>query len=65
MILFFDTSALVKFFHREEGTDVVVSIISDLNNEVWVVFLSNRDLIGQNYTVLAEDCGTKKMPRSM
>jgi len=30
MILFFDTSALVKFFHREEGTDVVVSIISDL-----------------------------------
>jgi PIN domain nuclease of toxin-antitoxin system len=28
MILFFDTSALVKFFHREEGTDVVVSLIS-------------------------------------
>ena len=36
MILFVDTSALVKFFHREEGTDVVVSIISDLDNEVWV-----------------------------
>ena len=31
MILFFDTPALVKFFHWEEGTDVVVSIISDLN----------------------------------
>jgi hypothetical protein len=26
MILFFDTSALVKLFHREEGTDVVVSL---------------------------------------
>jgi hypothetical protein len=26
MILFFDTSTLVKFFHREAGTDVVVSM---------------------------------------
>ena len=24
MILFFDTSALVNFFHQEKGTDVVV-----------------------------------------
>ena len=43
MILFFDTSALVKFFHREEGTDVVVSIISDLNNEVWVSELARLE----------------------
>ena len=34
MILFFDTSALVKFFHREEGTDVVVSIISGLKRSM-------------------------------
>ena len=32
MILFFDTSALVKFFHREEGTDVVTSLITDSGN---------------------------------
>lgn len=36
MIRFPDTSALVKFFHREEGTPVVVSIMSDLTNEIWV-----------------------------
>jgi predicted nucleic acid-binding protein len=45
MILFFDTSALVKFFHREEGTDVVVSIISDLKNEVWVSGLARLEFI--------------------
>ena len=33
MILFFDTSALVKFFHREEGTDVVISLISELESK--------------------------------
>ncbi len=45
MILFFDTSALVKFFHREEGTDVVISIISDLKNEVWVSELARLEFI--------------------
>lgn len=45
MILFFDTSALVKFFHREEGTDVVVSILSDLNNEVWISELARLEFI--------------------
>ena len=45
MILFIDTSALVKFFHREEGTDVVVSIISDLDNEVWISELARLEFI--------------------
>ena len=45
MILFFDTSALVKFFHREEGTDVVVSIISDPDNEVWISELARLEFI--------------------
>ena len=45
MILFFDTSALVKFFHREEGTDVVVSLISDLKNELWVSELARLEFI--------------------
>ena len=48
MILFVDTSALVKFFHREEGTDVVVSIISDLDNEVWVSELARLEFIRNN-----------------
>jgi PIN domain nuclease of toxin-antitoxin system len=35
MMLFFDTSALVKFFHRERGTDVVVSMISSSKEQVF------------------------------
>jgi len=36
MNLFFDTSALVKFFH-EEGTEAVTDLILDRNNEVWIL----------------------------
>ena len=36
MNLFFDTSALVKFFHEEEGTDIVTDLILEQNNEVWI-----------------------------
>ena len=32
MNLFFDTSALVKFFHEEEGTESVTNLILDQNN---------------------------------
>ena len=27
MNLFFDTSALVKFFHEEEGTEIVTKLV--------------------------------------
>lgn len=36
MILFFDTSALVKFFHNEEGTESVTEMLNSQENEVWV-----------------------------
>jgi len=45
MILFFDTSALIKYFHREEGTEAVVSLISNPNNEVWVSELARLEFI--------------------
>lgn len=45
MILFFDSSALVKFFHQEKGTDVVVSLISDTDNEVWVSELARLEFV--------------------
>ena len=45
MILFFDTSALVKFFHQEKGTDVVVSLIADTGNEVWVSELVRLEFV--------------------
>jgi predicted nucleic acid-binding protein len=43
VILFFDTSALVKFFHREAGTDVVVSLITDRENRVWLSELARLE----------------------
>lgn len=43
MILFFDTSALVKFFHRKAGTDVVVSLITDGENRVWLSELARLE----------------------
>ncbi len=36
MNLFFDTSALVKFFHTEEGTDKVTDLINSEENEIWI-----------------------------
>jgi len=36
MKVFFDTSALVKYFHEEEGTDIVTPIIENMDNEVWI-----------------------------
>ena len=36
MILFFDTSALIKFFHEEEGTEKVTGLIHNEDNEIWI-----------------------------
>ncbi len=36
MKLFFDTSALVKFFHEEEGSKEVTRLITSSANTVWV-----------------------------
>jgi uncharacterized protein len=45
MNLFFDTSALIKFFHEEEGTDIVTDLILDQNNEVWFSELGRLEFI--------------------
>ncbi len=39
MILFFDTSALVKFFHEEDGSEKVTEIITSRNNKIFVLDL--------------------------
>jgi len=33
--LFFDTSALVKYFHLESGTDQVVELIDNTENQIF------------------------------
>ena len=45
MNLFFDTSALVKFFHEEEGTETVTDLILDRNNEVYILELARLEFL--------------------
>ncbi len=40
MNLYFDTSALVKFFHEEDGTDKVTKMILKDGNSVWILDLA-------------------------
>jgi predicted nucleic acid-binding protein len=40
MNLFFDTSALVKLFHEEPGSDLVTSLIKASHNTIWLLELS-------------------------
>lgn len=45
MNLFFDTSALIKFFHEEEGTETVTGIITDDENKVFVSELTRIEFL--------------------
>ena len=45
MNLFFDTSAQVKFFHEEEGTNAVTDLILDASNQVWVSELARLEFL--------------------
>ncbi|MFO7985945.1 MAG: type II toxin-antitoxin system VapC family toxin [Desulfatiglandaceae bacterium] len=45
MNLFFDTSALVKFFHEEVGTETVSKLILDPNNNIWVLELARLEFL--------------------
>ncbi len=49
MNLFFDTSALVKFFHEEEGTDRVTMWITSPDNEIWVSEIVRLEFISAVY----------------
>lgn len=45
MILFFDTSALIKIFHEEKGSEVVLSLIEGKDNEVWISELARLEFL--------------------
>ena len=45
MILYFDTSALVKFFHEEEGSEAVTRLIMSENNEIWISELTRIEFL--------------------
>lgn len=40
MNLYFDTSALVKYFHDEDGSDIIINLIDSGENDIWVLDLS-------------------------
>jgi predicted nucleic acid-binding protein len=50
--LFFDTSALVKYFHLESGTDQVVELIDNAENQIWVSGLARIEFISAFYRKL-------------
>lgn len=40
MNLYFDTSALVKYFHDEYGSDIIINLVDSGENDIWVLDLS-------------------------
>lgn len=52
MNLFFDTSALVKYFHIETGSQQVIDLIEDSANQVWVSDLARVEFISALYRKL-------------
>lgn len=49
MNLYFDTSALVKFFHKEPGTDIVSSLVKNEKNEIYVSELAKIEFLSVLY----------------
>ena len=49
MKFFFDTSALVKFFYVENGTDVVTQIMEHTSSEIWISDLARLEFTSALY----------------
>jgi predicted nucleic acid-binding protein len=49
MKFFFDTSALVKFFYVEDGTDIVTQIIQHSASEIWISDLARLEFSSALY----------------
>ncbi|MDH7577609.1 MAG: type II toxin-antitoxin system VapC family toxin [Bacillota bacterium] len=49
MNIFFDTSALIKFFHEEPGTEKVTDLINNPGNNIFVSDLARLEFISALY----------------
>jgi len=49
MNLFFDTSALVKLFHRETGSDAVETAVLNPENHIWMLSLCRIEFMSALY----------------
>ncbi len=45
MNIFFDTSALVKHFHEEEGTKSVTCLINNVQNNIYISELARLEFL--------------------
>ncbi len=45
MTFYFDTSALVKLFHEEEGSQTVTRVINSNDNEMWISELARIEFL--------------------
>ena len=45
MRYFFDTSALVKFYHEEEGTETVTALILNMGTEIFISELARLEFV--------------------
>lgn len=52
MNLFFDTSALVKYFHLEAGTSQVIELIENPVHQIWVSDLARIEFVSALYRKL-------------
>jgi predicted nucleic acid-binding protein len=51
---FLDTSALVKLFHEEPGSDIVEKLVVDENNDIWVCELVRLEFLSSVYKHLRQ-----------
>ncbi|MFH1146302.1 MAG: type II toxin-antitoxin system VapC family toxin [Pseudomonadota bacterium] len=49
MIIFFDTSALIKLFHTEPGSALVTDLITSPNNDIWISELARIEFYSALY----------------
>ena len=45
MNLFFDTSALIKYFHREKGTETVIDLIQEKAQQVYILEIARIEML--------------------
>lgn len=45
MKLFFDTSALIKYFHTEEGTDTVITLIQEKSHHSYILEIARVEML--------------------
>ena len=60
MNYFFDTSAMVKLFHEEKGSDAVESIVAKHENQIWALELVRLEL----FSAIARRCRQREISRT-